>query len=324
MPPVLRINPWASEYEGALQLGEADDDEAPPAGLRLDVEVKVDQWLPVTPPLTPRPPLIFVDGVRRVEVGVIQEDDGRILYGLFGSYAAGVVVCGPYGAGVDRREVRRRLVVGGGSHHPAIAVGAGSMALEFEGYAVDQNSPKDSLDGLQRLMRELEAQIARDYAAENALAFVDGPLTFLLPLEEPVLGYVKTLYRSYLPDHLLPVLYELQAGQRTPVFAFGEGSAARYSWYLRLAPPRALDYGLAGVVRLEVSTGVGDQEAVRLADLSTAVLPQFASYSPWDARAPQNLFPLGALEDDLHHGLGDHVWVRRAVVGHLLREVRSE
>ena len=319
MPPVLRINPWASEYEGALQLGEVDDDADPPSGLRVDVEIEVAKWQPTTPPPMSRPPVIFVDGVRRVELGVIEEDGGRIGYGLFGSYAAGAVVCGT-DAAIDRREVRRRLVVGGGSRHQTIEVTAGSTALQFEGHAIPENSPKATLGGLQGLMRRLEGQIAVRYVDGDSLAFVDGPLTFLLPLEEPVLGYVKTLYRSYLPAHLTPVLYALAAGQRTPVFAFGEGSASRYSWYLRLAPPRPLDYGLAGVVRVEVSSSVGEQEAIRLADLSASILPQFASSPAWDARAPQNLFPLSALESDLHHSLGDHLWVRRAIEGHLMRQ----
>jgi len=318
MSLTLRIDSWASEYEGALQLGEADGEGGPPAGLRLDIEV--EQWQPRTPPPTSRPPVVFVDGVRRVEVGVIQEDDGRIGYGLFGSYAAGAVICGAGGAAVDRREVCRRLVLGGGSRQPTMMVGAGSTTLEFAGHAIPENSPKASMDGLQELMRRLEGQIAMRYVGRDLLAFVDGPLTFLSPLAEPILGYVKTLHRQYLPQERLSVLYGLLAGQRTPVFAFEEGSASRYSWYLRLAPPRALDYGLAGVVRVEVSTSVGDREAIRLADLSAAVLPQFASSAAWDARAPQNLFPLGALENDLHHCLGNHLWVRRAIEGHLMQQ----
>jgi hypothetical protein len=318
MPPVLRINPWASDYEGALQFGEDEGEEAPPPGLRLDVETEVDSWRPITPTPTPVPRVAFVDGVRRVEVGIIQEDDGKIRYGLFGSYAAGVVLSDREDARVTRREVRRGLVLGGGSLHPDMGMSAGSMPLKFKGCATPENSPKATIQEIQKLMRELEAEIGRTCVEIDALTFVDGPLSFLLPLEEPVLGFVKTLHRSYLPESSMPILYDLGAGQRTPVFAFGEGSATRYSWYLRLAPPGVIDYGLAGVVRLEVSTSVGDEEALRLADLSTAVLPRFASFSAWDPRAPQNLLPLSALESDLHHSLGDHQWVRRAIIAHLM------
>jgi len=125
MPSVLRINPWASQYEGALQWGQPDDAAGEPSGLRLDVEVEAAGWQPTTPSPVSRPSVVFVDGVRRVELGVVQEDDGRIGYGLFGSYAAGAVVCGA-NAAVDRREVQRRLVLGGGSRHPTLEVMAGS------------------------------------------------------------------------------------------------------------------------------------------------------------------------------------------------------
>ncbi len=324
MPLTLRIDPWASEYEGALQLaGETDDNATPPAGLRLNVEAETADWRPVAPQPGGRPRAVFVDGVRRVEVGVIREESGKMGYGLFGSYAAGAVVCNADRAAVERRQIARRIVVGGGSLHPCVRVEAGSATLEFEGHAEPENSPKAVLQELQQLMRRLEGDVARPYAAEDSLTFVDGPLTFLLPLEEPILGYVKTLYRSYLPGELMTVLHQTGPGERTPVFGFGEGSATRYSWYLRLAAPGPLDHSLAGVVRLEVSSSVGDREAVKLADLSASLLPHFASHPAWDARAPQNLFPISALESDLHHSLGDHRWVRRAIQDHLMSEERA-
>ncbi len=320
MALALRVDPWASEYQGAVQFGEDDNDAVPPSGVRLDVELNEAEWQPITPRPTSPPPLVFIDGVRRVEVGVIQEEDARMAFGLFGSYAAGAVLCSPSGAKVEGREVGRRLVLGGGSLHPAVHVGAGSTTLEFQGHSAVENSPRATLQELQNVMRSLEAQISRSYADRQALVFLDGPLTFLLPLEEPILGYVKTLHRMYLPVHLMPILYGLQAGQRTPVFGFGEGSATRYSWFLRLAPPGPIHHRLTGVVRVEVSTSVGERNAVQLADISTARLPRFASHPAWDSRAPQNLFPLSALETDLHHSLGNHLWVRRAIESHLVRK----
>jgi hypothetical protein len=44
MALTLRVDPWASEYEGALQFPEADDEGVPPLGLRLDIEV--EKWEP--------------------------------------------------------------------------------------------------------------------------------------------------------------------------------------------------------------------------------------------------------------------------------------
>jgi hypothetical protein len=39
----------------------------------------------------------------------------------------------------------------------------------------------------------------------------------------------------------------------------------------------------------------------------------------WDARAPQNLYPIAALEALLHHELGDHEWIRRHIDLHFHR-----
>jgi hypothetical protein len=50
------------------------------------------------------------------------------------------------------------------------------------------------------------------------------------------------------------------------------------------------------------------------------VLPVFASQPGRDPRAPQNLYPVGALETQLRHRLGDAQLVRRAIEAHLLEE----
>ena len=39
-----------------------------------------------------------------------------------------------------------------------------------------------------------------------------------------------------------------------------------------------------------------------------------------DARAPQNLYPIGGLETQLRHTLGDHDWIRRHIEMHFARE----
>jgi hypothetical protein len=40
-----------------------------------------------------------------------------------------------------------------------------------------------------------------------------------------------------------------------------------------------------------------------------------------DPRAPQNLYPIGGLEEQLRHSLGDHEWIRRHIETHFAREV---
>ena len=67
-----------------------------------------------------------------------------------------------------------------------------------------------------------------------------------------------------------------------------------------------IDHPWAGVVRVETLESIGIEAAARLADLTACHLPSFASSSLHDPRAPQNLYPIGGLETQLRHTLGDH------------------
>jgi uncharacterized protein len=75
-----------------------------------------------------------------------------------------------------------------------------------------------------------------------------------------------------------------------------------------------------GLVRLEVSATIGRDEAIRLADMTASVLPRFAPSRSRDPRAPQNLIPIGALEQHLRRELGDARLVQRRVATHLAKE----
>ena len=50
-------------------------------------------------------------------------------------------------------------------------------------------------------------------------------------------------------------------------------------------------------------------------------LPRFASRPEHDARAPQNLQPVGALEKRLRHELGDQRYIRRLIEDSLFEEM---
>jgi hypothetical protein len=54
-------------------------------------------------------------------------------------------------------------------------------------------------------------------------------------------------------------------------------------------------------------------QAIRLADRVSASLPRFASDRHKDPRAPQNLYPIGGLERELRHRLGDREMAIRAL-----------
>jgi hypothetical protein len=71
------------------------------------------------------------------------------------------------------------------------------------------------------------------------------------------------------------------------------------------------------VVRLEMSAAAGLEAARRAAGLTAQHLPGLASTADRDPRAPQNLVPVGALEQQLRHRLGDPRWIRRMLMQHL-------
>ena len=66
-------------------------------------------------------------------------------------------------------------------------------------------------------------------------------------------------------------------------------------------------------MRLEAAADQSVEEAARLADLTAVTLPAYASVPHKDPRAPQNLFPIGGLERELRHRLGDAALVHRAL-----------
>ena len=86
----------------------------------------------------------------------------------------------------------------------------------------------------------------------------------------PAIGLVKRQSRAYLDGEHAQVLGRLRVGERTPIFKFGEQRLERHSWYLCLAPRRAIDGAMAGLVRLEVLTTDGIDHARHLAGLTAA------------------------------------------------------
>jgi hypothetical protein len=134
---------------------------------------------------------------------------------------------------------------------------------------------------------------------------------------------VKRQVRSYLDAERGRVLAALKTGERTPIFKLGEQRLERYSWYLRLGDPRPIDGTMASIVRLEVAARDGLDAARELAELTSAVLPRFAPRLGRDPRAPQNLFPISALEYRLRHRLADAALVRRALESRIYAEVNG-
>jgi hypothetical protein len=171
-------------------------------------------------------------------------------------------------------------------------------------------------------MRLAEERLARGLAnQEGTLVVADGPLTFEDPVRGGALGYIKRLFKLYLPEQYLSFLAMLPAGARTPLFALRSTRRfARYAWFLRLARPHTTESDLSGIVRLEVSESVGVEAARHYANATAYLLPRFAPGRGRDPRSPQNLLPIGALEAQLRRQLGDVRLVRRHIESLIARE----
>ncbi len=312
----LRADPWTPDFGMGF---EATFEETP---ARADPLVETGDWsAPISPPPAEPGTTWFVDGVRRVELRLLADQDGSRAPGLFGSYAVGAVRCDRR-ASFEEHHVGRSIVIGGGLRPEAIEVECGEGRLRYEPRTEPGSEQDVPLFGLQKTMQAAEAALAaRTASQEGRLVLVDGRLGFLDPTTSPVVGVVKRFVRAYLEAEHDALLPRLGPGERTPLFGLVyEGQPLeRFAWYTRLVPMRPAWHDHAGIVRCEVRAGVGVDEAVRLADRVSALLPAFAGRTG-DPRHPQNLAPMGALEGRLQHRMGHRGLIRRGLTAWLTRK----
>lgn len=317
------VDGWDLSYGSSL---ETDDSPAQStARIDSDVEIPRDRWRPIAPDFTlPRPrAILFVDGVRRIEARLWIDDlpTGGLVTdataALCASYAAGAVCSCAEGAHLLTALPRRGLFTIA-SHAVGVNTSAGTYPMTRTTPDPDQALTVTLSAALQRRLGELEVIAADDARAalpahgisdDSDLLVIDGPLRGRQHLPR-ALGFIKSHRATYLTPPLHAMVATLTAGQRTPIFMMGT-SWDRHAWYLRLPCPPAAPW--AGVVRLECSADIPTDDAVTLANLSQAVLPAFASTDYKDARAPQNLYPIGGLERALRRRLGDPALLYRAL-----------
>ncbi len=286
----LVVDPWDPSYGiSDQQSGDVDEGEAV-----VDVEFSPDDWHTIDAVPGLFEPVVFVDGVRRVDARVWVDD----FPGMAASWAAGAVLCDDRPARLGPVMVDRAVFSGLADLFPINARHGHWRACVTESPAPDKLTL-----ALQHAMAATETAVAREAVelSGGELVVVDGPLKGR-DHEADVLGLVKTHHRSYLAGAQAAVLVALQPGERTPVFLTGL-NFPRHSWYLRLPGPSG--GVMTGVVRIEASASLTPQQAIGLAVKSAAVLPRFASQPHKDSRAPQNLFPIAGLERQLRHRLGD-------------------
>jgi hypothetical protein len=297
------VDGWQPDYGSGTDVGALAPSEVE---TQIDIEVPIADWAPRSCTMGAAPLVFFVDGVRRVEARVwITEPDGSLHLGIAASYAAGVIRCDGKAKVIDT-AVERRLWTAAPSAE-AIATRYGTFPVTA---SASQTAEELSLD-LQKNMGALEAAVARRASSgQPALMVIDGPLRSGAH-DRGTVGSIKTQHRSYGPPIVQQTIARLHAGERTPVFVVA-GAFACWSWYVRLPGP--VTHPLAAVVRCVVDANVPRDAVIALADTVTATLPRYASSPAKDPRAPQNLYPIAGLENDLRHRLGDQQLILRGLM----------
>jgi hypothetical protein len=252
----------------------------------------------------------FVDGVRRIDARLMLEANDGPVPGICGSYGVGAVV---WDRSVPRAEVvdahvDRLAVFGHGTAAPIPRVATGPT---YRSLSVPGQDAGALIQAFHGEMRRAEGVLSERMAQEGVFVVADGPLNDLSATEK--VGYIKTHRAPYLSPGTAAIIGRLRARQRTPLFLIGAGTAyPRYSWYLRLVDSHD-DHSWSGVVRAEVSSHLPMDLAARIADRTTALLPDVASEGHVDPRAPQNLVPIAALERELRRRLGDPAYLYRSL-----------
>jgi hypothetical protein len=299
------VEDWASPFGSPYMVKDVDDDEGQAELVEDGGELVMHDGVALALTQT----LAFVDGVRRVEASLYQRHPtaNGIARGLAGAHACGAVIAGPDGP-PEFGEMRiNRLVVWGSGLTADLPEVAGGWRWKSESIA--DSEPDAPLKEIQKRMREAEGILAEDLARHGHLVIVDGPLHYIRSRDLPVVGYVKTHWRTLLEPTAHARIPELLPGQRCSLFSLRE----RYSCYLRLTQPTPWSGPWAGIVRLEIPESAGLMAAKDLADRVAGAIPRFAGVPHVDPRAPQNLQPVGALESLLKHQLGDIGLAQRAV-----------
>ena len=317
------IDGWNPAYGSSM---EVEGEPETVVQVRTDIELPADQWVPIapTPGLAQPSSTVFIDGVRRIETQVWIDDVDpehpemiatEATPALCASYAAGAVCCCGNGAHFLAPEVRRGLFTVS-DHAQDIVTWAGTYAVKPAKLKPAQGLMLSLSANLQHRLTELELLVAVNARSaadqgdrDDSLLVVDGPVRGRAHLNR-VLGVVKSHQTAYLTPKLHALVSRLAAGQRTPIFLV-DTSWDRFTWYLRL--PGEPSHPWSGIIRVECAANIPAPQAIALATLSQTVLPRYASVAYKDPRAPQNLYPVAALERELRRRLGHPALLQRAL-----------
>jgi hypothetical protein len=304
----MYVEGWAPEYGAPFD----PDEQMAPAEGTIDATVELSDWEPLEGVDDGADQVAFVDGVRRIDARLLLDDPvAGPTPGICGTFAVGATRWHRHDRWSEITDVRveRWAVLAGGlaDELPAVA-----LDPPYRTATTPSDDPSHLIGELHTRMRRAEGELASALAAD-AFVVADGPLNKpLAPLS--VVGYIKSHRVTYLPPEQNVVISELAPGQRTPLFtiAADRPDVCRYSWYVRLAMLHG-GHSWTGIVRCEASGKLPKDEVRTIADRTAALLPIVGSEPHIDPRAPQNLVPIGALERELRHRMGDPGLVYRAL-----------
>jgi hypothetical protein len=315
MPRLLKIDPRPTTYDSVADATFTSEDEG-----QITEDIEHDTWQPVTPPPpTSIPDLAFVDGVERRDARVSAEGEGMPCAGMLVSYAAGAI-CPAKQPPLRHVSVQRRIVLTNGATAATIVLAASNTTVD---YLPAHNAEPDaeSIDRtLKGLRADLEAAIVRSLIVDGVgLIICDGRLP---PIRDAsAIGLIKTPHQLPLTrDDQMATLIALKAGQRSPVFIRRRSDRSYYSWFVCLAALGPLDIALSNLALIEMDDEAPRSRALAVADLTASILPPFAPSPVRDARAPQNLMPVGQRARELRRRQGDHELMRRLMFASFAKE----
>ena len=320
--PIVTLDPWSPDYGSAVGFDEEEDEEG--GAFSVDHLVESDDWSAgITPRALPFPEAAaFVDGVQRLEYRARVDDGEMVAEAAFASVAVGCAVSRDAQASMTCEFTGRVFAVAG----PAVA---GPMVIEYANgeliYEVarsEETGHRAVLQAIAVRRRDLELACVRKMLDRHPLVISDGRLDRPEATEGQLVGVAKTLHELYLKGDARALISRLAPGTRTPMFLIEDSWGSRYSWFLRLPHTRAIHHSYAGIVRLE-APAFTSRVPTDVADMMTHNLPRFASRPEHDPRAPQNLLPVGALERQLRHELGDVRYIRRLIEDQIAKGGRS-
>ncbi len=247
--------------------------------------------------------VLFVDGVRRIDARVwIETATAR---GICASYAAGAVRCDGRAEVVDIAVARGMF---------STAPTAADIVTRHATYPARMAASND-IAGLMLAVHERMTEVE----VGDRRATVDGARSRRHRRTVAGPGHTSTTRSAssratpcaYLPDELHRIVGTL--GRRAADAGVHRrrrrGAGTRGTCGFRVRRDRRGRASCAASARPTSRPAA----AIALADTTAAVLPRFASEPHKDTRAPQNLYPIGGLERELRHRLGDQALLYRSL-----------